>query len=92
MSEEYWDANLVTRRAALPARGSPFRNLADAMGDDAPLRCTGSIPFWGLRHLFASVQNVLDRPGDKKHGPPRPIVDSQFQSRGALSTTSPIAD
>ena len=42
MSEEYWDANLITRRAALPARGSPFRNLADAMGDDATPQCTGS--------------------------------------------------
>jgi len=50
MSEEYWDANLITRRAALPARGSPFRNLADAMGDDATPRCTGSIPAkpWNL--------------------------------------------
>ena len=50
MSEEYWDANLVTRRAALLARGSPFRNLADAMGDDATPRCTGSIPAkpWNL--------------------------------------------
>ena len=50
MSEEYWDANLITRRAALPARGSPFSNQADAIGDDATPRCTGSIPAkpWNL--------------------------------------------
>jgi len=95
MSEEYWDANLITRRAALPARGSPFRNLADAMGDDATPRCTGSIPakpwnlelkprqasnypFWGLWHLFASVQNVLDRPGEKNTDRPGRLSIANF--------------
>src|SRR5215469_3851722 len=109
MSEEYWDANLITRRAALPARGSPFRNLADAMGDDATPRCTGSIPAkpWNLELKPRQVSNYpilgtlapfrlhaegLTPNRDLSTDCSGQLSNSQFRSRGVLSTTSPIAN
>src|SRR6266478_2070293 len=44
MSEKHSTLSRPVHWPAPPARGSPSRNRADAMGDDATPPCTGSIP------------------------------------------------